>query len=398
MLRTQRQIAVIILMIQRVCWCFLVSSKITYPPHPSLANRCPLFWSMYTDVEGAKDTEYSLVLAESRLYQIRSETYDLHSPRKWLEYCEAQDGREGAYTVLRCDFSPTTQKWNTWGLSFHVERLVGSYEVLRRDKDDYYSDLSQAKYRTNEIMTSLMNAAENSMAPSVKISDSAELHGVYTLMLTVLWTPKEEGITIRGHAFHSGQISIPSDYNPEPIVTSLACDPHWNPQASDTLPRRYDSVPEAKLSSWCRRRAPLEKAFKSPGIGEVLLTRDIGDDVELLEGLTSNLFVVYSDGRVQTPPADSVLGGYARQLVMEHAEECGLKVQVDRVRMSDASKWTEVFTTSSVRLITPVKKIVTVERVGGNTTTVWERKDPNVRQCWKDLYAAILQGQVGKGS
>ena len=109
--------------------------------------------------------------------------------------------------------------------------------------------------------------------------------------------------------------------------------------------------------------------FKADGIGEVLLARAVDDPdgagefhgIELLEGLTSNLFVVYRDGTLRTAAAEgSVLPGFARHLVLEAAEKLGLSYDETKpVLLQDAvdGLWSEVFVTSAIRLVVPVTSL-----------------------------------------
>merc|ERR1711957_223096 len=148
------------------------------------------------------------------------------------------------------------------------------------------------------------------------------------------------------------------------------------------LPNRYQNFPRAKLSSWCRRRRVLEDIFITKDVGDVILTKHCEDikknqepslsssvsagsvptttaksSVELLEGLTSNLFVVYPGKILRTAPSTHVLGGYVRHLIIDCAEKCGYKVEFGSISLADSSLWEEVFFTSSIRLIIPVNRI-----------------------------------------
>ena len=40
-----------------------------------------------------------------------------------------------------------------------------------------------------------------------------------------------------------------------------------------SLPNRNQNYPQAKLSSWCRRRRQLEEIFKKEDAGEIILTK-----------------------------------------------------------------------------------------------------------------------------
>lgn len=350
-----------------------------------------LFWSKHSEIlqtTNSDNVDFTCSLVESsRHCQKGNDIFDLQSPRRWLEYCEVEDGRDGAYTVLRCDFHPSSGLWNIWGLPFHMDRLLSSFRSIQEQPTSEKEPLG-ATNATNAIMDTLLEDAGNS---SFAVGD-----GVITLMLTILWVPSDQGIKVRGHAFHSGQLSIPNEYNPEPLTASISRMQNYDGEnnAHPPLPNRYMNSPQAKLSSWCRRRSPLEEEFKTQGVGEVLLTRELGNDLELLEGLTSNLFIVYEDGSLRTPAADdSVLGGYARQLVLDHAEECGLRIQVGPLLLSETPQWKEVFTTSAIRLISPVSKIVTVQKMGDNDSSqsleiMWTKKTET--PFWRRIYLNIL--------
>ena len=82
--------------------------------------------------------------------------------------------------------------------------------------------------------------------------------------------------------------------------------------------------------------------------------------LELLEGLSSNLFVIYKDGTLRTAQ-EGVLNGYVRHLVLEAAPNCGLRVDTTKpITLQDAvdGKWSEAFITSSSRLIWPISRIL----------------------------------------
>jgi len=163
--------------------------------------------------------------------------------------------------------------------------------------------------------------------------------------------------------------------------------------------------PTSKLSSWCRKRRPLEDRFMPDGedIGEVVLTKPSaksttemvlpggGTSVALLEGLTSNLFIRYSDGTLRTAPDHQVLNGYARHLVVLAAAQqtISLPIQFTCPLLEERHMWEDVFLTSSIRLIVPVREVV-VLLDGGNKNrsprwqTIWSRGDAGTEICAAD--------------
>ena len=289
--------------------------------------------------------------------------YNVASPREWMESIEAQEGSHGAYTVVRCDIKPfqdgsASQICNVWGEGFHLDRLSSSYRTMGSDHE---MALASALEQSKLLINSIINDAKQSLVSKSMESIDDEEEEVKVLMITLLWQPikdSSESILVRGHAFWSNAISIPSQYNPHPITATIAI-PKGD---SIDFPARHNNMPLAKLSSWCRIRRPLEEKFKTKDVGEVLLARSsqtLENEWELLEGLTSNLFVVYTDGSIRTP-SGTVLNGYARHLVLEAAERNGLKVCDEPIHLEDAKNglWVEAFVTSSIRLVIPVGKVM----------------------------------------
>jgi len=97
-------------------------------------------------------------------------------------------------------------------------------------------------------------------------------------------------------------------------------------------------------------------------------------DGYLLEGTTSNLFVVRGDTLI-TPPCDRVLPGITRQVVLELAKKefavLERRVHVDELRLLD-----EAFLASSVKEVVPVVTVDAVSigngRPGGTTVRIME--------------------------
>ncbi|CAN0550504.1 unnamed protein product, partial [Ectocarpus sp. 12 AP-2014] len=109
------------------------------------------------------------------------------------------------------------------------------------------------------------------------------------------------------------------------------------------------SLPEAKTSSWLRDRKRLDELKAQTGAQEVVLS-EIGFLPEgttrrlLLEGLTSNFFVVEEDGAVCTAPSGVLLGGM-RQLLISVCDNEGIEVRFDAPDISRAGRWREAFLT-----------------------------------------------------
>jgi branched-chain amino acid aminotransferase len=93
---------------------------------------------------------------------------------------------------------------------------------------------------------------------------------------------------------------------------------------------------------------------KQRGCHEALI---VGPQGEVIEGATSNVFVV-RQGELLTPPSEAgILVGITRQTVLKLAAELGLRVHETQVHPTDLYRADEVFITSTVREILPVVRV-----------------------------------------
>jgi hypothetical protein len=352
-------------------------------PRVCRQRKINLHWSKHAAVAW-EDAKPAPRLTESTTQSSASNTYDLTSPREWLEYLEVQVGN-GAYTVLRCDYNLRERTWETWGQDFHAQRLCESFECLTSDQFNNGA-FEQAGIESEEIIACLLESAGRAF--DKQHSDVDEDQSC-TLMMSLLWQPLESQILVRGHGFSSEVASRALDYNPDPISTTIAV----SLDGQRPIPNRYELHPQAKLSSWCRQRRPLENEFKVGDTAEVILTQAINNEIYLLEGLISNLFVIYPGGILRTSDDDSVLGGYARKLVLDCAHKCGLEVDIGPIPMDESHLWEEIFFTSAVRLIIPAREINMVQQSSDGGTELKELWSPPVgtdQTIWRLLYEQML--------
>lgn len=358
---------------------------------------------------------------------------DASSAREWLERIEHRDGFHGvgAYTVLRSDalYDEHTCDWQMWGLDFHQSRLRSSYNMLsggRRGADGCIFEASARE--TNDVIAALLDEASKWLltdAAATKNHTKDRFEGedaARTLMVTLLWTPpKVEGKpVVRGHAAFAGPACAPRNHDdalPAPVSACLAIPREPTPEGLLRVPHRHsdsgNSVgASAKLSSWCRARRPLEDParFKVPGsgVGEVLLVRqdddgrgtdpaDFVNSLQILEGLTSNFFVIYTDGTVRTALAGDVLSGYARQLVAEALTEAQFgELTLDATRgptVQDARDglWAEAFVTSAVRLVVPVTRVLLPLSGDGAPSILWRAGDEGGGPPWTQVLRAAVR-------
>jgi branched-subunit amino acid aminotransferase/4-amino-4-deoxychorismate lyase len=94
------------------------------------------------------------------------------------------------------------------------------------------------------------------------------------------------------------------------------------------------------------------RAARTTGVHEGLLHREGC----LTEGANSNLFAVV-DGVVLTPPAQTVLSGVTRDLVITLATTNGVALRETPLPMAEMARWEECFITSTSRHVMPVTMV-----------------------------------------
>ena len=377
------------------------------------ALKTTLFpWSIAASV--APDGTNINIEPNNSIRKLDGREFDVTQSTEWMEFLELKEGRgddaggAGAYDTLRCDLilsscipsttsnnQGSTSYWlgqqprRIWGQEYHLNRLRESYKSLfkaimndRNAKVDSDS-LAEAMEVSEHLMERMLLEAEKSTAKTINndaenttIKKLNEDIMVQLFRVTLLWSPHRETssngrdrIIVRGHACSSCK-PIKIHATPEPIIVSVAV--HTDSDAKDndaiideSLPTRYGD-PQSKIASWCRERKTMEKpAFKPTGASEVLMVRKRIDvdgtaRLEVLEGLSSNFFVIDKHGSLRTA-TEGVLYGYARYLVLQMASTCGLKFDPRPIYLHEASEWKEAFITSSSRLIYPISKILLPE-------------------------------------
>jgi branched-chain amino acid aminotransferase len=109
----------------------------------------------------------------------------------------------------------------------------------------------------------------------------------------------------------------------------------------------------AKTSNYLGSVLALHEVRRS-GCHEAII---VGPNGEIVEGATSNVFLV-RDGELVTPPIETgILAGITRKTVLELAAELSLRVHETQVHPADLYRAEEVFITSTIREIVPVVKV-----------------------------------------
>ncbi|AKT44192.1 branched-chain amino acid aminotransferase [Chondromyces crocatus] len=126
--------------------------------------------------------------------------------------------------------------------------------------------------------------------------------------------------------------------------------------------RAADEVAQgAKVSNYLTSMMALKEA-RAAGAHEALILDGSGD---VLEGTTSNVFIV-EGATLSTPPEEAgILVGITRAHVLETAHELGVAVKIERLPLDRVRRADEVFITSTLREIVPVIQ-VDAQPIGGH--------------------------------
>jgi len=104
--------------------------------------------------------------------------------------------------------------------------------------------------------------------------------------------------------------------------------------------------PWKKNFSWIRDRAKIEQVEKEPSVNEVLLL-DANNEA-VLEGLTTNVFVVYDNGQLRTAPS-GILPGTSRELIFRVCRENGISLCLSAPLLKERSRWVSMLVSSCNR-------------------------------------------------
>jgi branched-chain amino acid aminotransferase len=126
--------------------------------------------------------------------------------------------------------------------------------------------------------------------------------------------------------------------------------------------------PKAKLTHFLLETKDIRQELPA-NINEVVM---VGEDGQMLEGLSSNFFAV-SNGMLWTADKD-VLSGITRLMVLEIAARLNIPLKKEGINIHDVELIEEAFITSASRLVLPVRKIeqITIGKVcpGAITTQI----------------------------
>lgn len=118
-------------------------------------------------------------------------------------------------------------------------------------------------------------------------------------------------------------------------------------------PTDHSRAAGAKASNYLANLLATHEA-KQQGGHEAIL---VGPSGEVLEGATSNIFVVDDRGLCTPPVTSGILAGITRAAVLEAARRRGLSVHETSLFPKDLYEADEVFITSSIREVIPVVSV-----------------------------------------
>lgn len=156
------------------------------------------------------------------------------------------------------------------------------------------------------------------------------------------------------------------------MVTEVSRFPNeWYTEGVKVITSHLDrNIPGAKTIHYIPAILCQAEAHNQDAIEAIYVDRD----GFLQEGTTSNFFG-FIDNRLVTPPDNRVLPGITRQMVLELAEK-EFKIEKRLIHKDEIRLLDEAFITSSVKEVTPVRAIDSVQlsdnRVGENTARIMQ--------------------------
>ena len=172
---------------------------------------------------------------------------------------------------------------------------------------------------------------------------------------------------------HKGDVFLAA----EPLVTPTGMDYQCGVRVATCSMKRTN--PKAKLSRFLNSTDQVRSEF-SKDFNEIIM---IGNDGQMLEGLSSNFFAI-KDGKIWTEDKD-VLSGITRSIIFEVAIDLGIPVIKRGILLEELRYVKEVFITSASRSVLPVKQIDqywSSSKVPGLVTLkIMRAFDENISKC-----------------
>jgi branched-chain amino acid aminotransferase len=186
-------------------------------------------------------------------------------------------------------------------------------------------------------------------------------------------------IVTRG--IHSGELHFDNYYKPNLIIIADSLTPYLEDDytkginiISSSVIRQAVGSPiySHKLLNYLENIFAKDEAHCNGAQEAIFLTRDR----LVLEGASSNIFFIKGN-TVYTPPlTQNILPGITRKVIIEICKENGIRIRERRIHYREFISADEIFKTSSIAGIVPVRKIdrfaITGEIPGNITTKLME--------------------------
>ncbi|MBT3550447.1 MAG: branched-chain amino acid aminotransferase [Rhodospirillaceae bacterium] len=232
---------------------------------------------------------------------------------------------------------------NIFKLREHTERLFNSAEILGFEIPYTVEEIDAASYQ------------------------ACEANGIVDgYVRPVAWRGSETmGVSAQDAKIHVA-IAVwpwPSYFSPEArdkgisLKTSI-----WRRPPPDTAPVHAKAAGLYMICTMSKHEA------EAAGCDDALMLDWKG---RVAEGTGANIFVMFGDGKIITPPPECFLNGITRQTVMELAAKRGIEVIERHMEPEELADAEEIFVTGTAAEVTPVGRIDDMSfKVGTITKTL----------------------------
>jgi len=266
----------------------------------------------------------------------------------WLSKNSLLHDYHGAYTTAR-----TVDKSSVFELGMHCQRLYdGGLDVLTRQASEAASKASLSRQeRLEQARNFLDRGGLEALRPILKSEMLVALDYVERIQAADS-SDKEFQVTMLLTCDMAG------DHTPShrgfDVLTYVQPLPYVEPMVAVEAHRAERRNPTIKDVQWVNDRKELEDIQKTAAVNEVIMYDSAG---VVTEGLQTNFFAVAADGTLLTAPADRVLSGTVRKVVLDVAKEHAIPVRLECPSIKDLDSWESCFICSTSRLVKPIREL-----------------------------------------
>jgi len=168
----------------------------------------------------------------------------------------------------------------------------------------------------------------------------------------VAWRGSEKMGVSAQNAFIHVAIAVwpwPSYFSPESRDKGISLKTSvWRRPPPDTAPVQAKAAGLYMICTMSKHEA------EAAGCDDALMLDWKG---RVAEGTGANIFVMFGDGKIVTPPPECFLNGITRQTVMELAQNRGYEVIERHIEPEELSQAEEIFVTGTAAEVTPLGRI-----------------------------------------